>query len=1019
MLPEVLAWLSVGLLLALGEVAFALGTGRSLFLSYQEIGQYALAACSSMALLVLLLGSVFRFATRADRSGHVARIACSLAALLLGGWAGSLLTEGRRVRDLSYRPVLVVGIALLSALSLILLMRTATYVRARGTARAVWVWAIACFVAALVCLWVDRTILPRSYPAFHGVLFATGLASASLAAAAIPRTLLPKAVRRGPTLLLLTAALLAPLWLLVLARHSNASYAVSESAPFTRKLLVPIAGLLRREEARSLDPALVAHVDEAAVMPVKGIQLQDHDVLLITVDALRADMLAPYGGQGATPVLDGLAGEGVVFRRAYTPAPHTSYALASLLTAKFMKPVLELPGAERDHPTLPDLLRRYSYRTAAFYPPAIFFVDGASFDVLRQRGFGFEYRKEMFASGKERVTQLNAYLGEVEPGHPLFVWVHLFEPHEPYDPEPELRAGDSPKERYIAEVRASDRDIGELVRTFRAARPQATVIVTADHGEEFGEHGGSYHGTTLYEEQIKVPLIWSSPSVVQPGVVDAPVELVDIGSTLLSAAGVPREARMRGDDLGPLLAGQRDVGPKYAFSSVGRRHMVTDARFKAICAAEEQHCQLYDLIADPKEQRNLSSERPDVVSRLRSELDAFFATIPRTEALAMANGVGFPDALARAALGSPSVGPELVPLLGDVRAPVRRAAARALGELKQASALALLGRLRTTDPDAWVRAEASLAVLALGGEEAIDAVAALLVAGGTDADAGVAQETDEAHSLMRRAALVLSTYGRPEALPELSRLAEDTAAPEVDRLRAVAALGASHDRSVLGTLVSLLEDVRLREQVAVALGELGVSSARVPLAKQLANERYEPARRAELRALAKLKHPNTADFALRFLGMESSVPGGVRVLMELKALGPGSSYGAQVEDHRVRTGDWECGEGACKPLRGAALRFSGRTAGRPVRVTWLVWAGATGGVLQIGEQRWPVRPGEQQVSMVMPGRLATHFEPVTEGEVALIAFVVTSVTQEIPPPEPEPWEADAGTAETSETANTQ
>src|SRR5690606_2545964 len=124
------------------------------------------------------------------------------------------------------------------------------------------------------------------------------------------------------------------------------------------------------------------------------IDLRDHDVLLITVDALRADALSAYGGKGRMPELDALATDSVVFERAYTPAPHTSYALASLLTAKFMKPVVELPGASRDHATLPDLLRRYGYRTAAFYPPAIFFVDGARFDLLRERSFGFEYKKE-------------------------------------------------------------------------------------------------------------------------------------------------------------------------------------------------------------------------------------------------------------------------------------------------------------------------------------------------------------------------------------------------------------------------------------------------------------------------------------------------------------------------------------------------------------------------------------------------------------------------------------------------
>src|SRR5690606_30494727 len=123
--------------------------------------------------------------------------------------------------------------------------------------------------------------------------------------------------------------------------------------------------------------------------------------LLVTVDTLRADRLGAYGGRDLTPSMDALAAEGRVFGRAYTPTPHTSYALSSLLTGKYLRPVLELSRAPTDHPTLPDLLRRYGYRTAAFYPPAIFFVDAARFEALEARGFGFEYRKAMFAPAEE------------------------------------------------------------------------------------------------------------------------------------------------------------------------------------------------------------------------------------------------------------------------------------------------------------------------------------------------------------------------------------------------------------------------------------------------------------------------------------------------------------------------------------------------------------------------------------------------------------------------------------------
>jgi arylsulfatase A-like enzyme len=212
----------------------------------------------------------------------------------------------------------------------------------------------------------------------------------------------------------------------------------------------------------------------------------------------------------------------VLFERAYTPTPHTSYALSSLFTGKFLRQVLSLPNAPSEHPALPELLREHGYRTAAFYPPAVFFVDAERFKTLAERRFGFEYAKEMFAPAAERVRQLDRYLAQVEAGRSLFVWVHLFEPHEPYDPPPAFARGERPVERYDAEVSAADAAVGELVRTFRRSRPGALVIVTSDHGEEFGEHGGEHHGTSLYDEQVRVPLLWSAPGKLAAHVAERP-----------------------------------------------------------------------------------------------------------------------------------------------------------------------------------------------------------------------------------------------------------------------------------------------------------------------------------------------------------------------------------------------------------------------------------------------------------------------------------------------------------------
>jgi len=186
----------------------------------------------------------------------------------------------------------------------------------------------------------------------------------------------------------------------------------------------------------------------------------------------------------------------VRFDAAFSPTPHTSYAVTSMMTGKYMRPLLAL-GLGQDSDTWAGLLRKYGYRTAAFYPPAVFFIDEALFGSFRDRGLDFEYRKVEFATAELRAKQTNDYLGGVRPDQPLFLWLHLFEPHEPYVQHPEHPFGERPIDVYDSEIASADDAIGSVVDRVRAFRPHVTIIVTADHGEEFGEHGGRYHGTSL------------------------------------------------------------------------------------------------------------------------------------------------------------------------------------------------------------------------------------------------------------------------------------------------------------------------------------------------------------------------------------------------------------------------------------------------------------------------------------------------------------------------------------------
>jgi arylsulfatase A-like enzyme len=922
--------------LAALEIAWVLAHAEGLFLSFGERALYALACLGIAVLGVLALGALLWL----SRTRRWLRTTLALATLGFTGWTSWLLTAGRRVHDLPGRPFAVGGFAVLGAVA-----TYASLARLARAPRGSW-GALVGLPAALAILAADVLILPRGYPAFHLALALLAPCVVSYCALRAPPWRLPYA-----TWIALGLVLLGAFCTVRLAAHPTAGFAVREKAPWTARI------------TRLLEPVRQAKAASAKVTAQAGVgvDLRDRDTLLITVDALRADVLRRYGGKReVAPTLDALAEESARFVHAYSPAPHTSYALASLLTGKFVKPLVELGQPLGDPQTVPDRLRRYGYRTAAFYPPAIFFVDGASFRALAERGFGFEYRKEMFASARERVGQLDDYLREADATRPLFVWVHLFEPHEPYDPPADLPHDGSERGRYEAEVRAADRAIADLIGHFRAARPRATVIVSADHGEEFGDHGGSFHGSSLYDEQVRVPLLWSSPGVVAPRTLEAPVELTDVGTTILSTAGIPRDALMRGDDLGPALRGE--AGPKYAFASIDARHMITDGAYKLICGARELHCALFDLTRDPAELHNLPD--PALRATLRAELDGFLGSITRNE-------VGATVQLAL-----------LLPTLEDPRPAVRMEAAQVLARLHDPGARGALARAARFDDHEEVRAEAAIAAFSLGDVELAPSVLRSV------ASAPVARQ--------RRAALALAEARSSEAaVPVLAALIADEGASEVQRrqaLRALATLGAP---AGVEPAVAGLSSVRLREEAARVLGVLGGPRALEALRAQLREERYAPARHAEAEALRALKDPELVPSIRHYLGMQSSLPHGVQLLSEL---------GAPVTRvERIKRGAWVCHERGCTPGADAALKLP-HFVGKQRVTLWLEVAQPT--TLTLDGEAFALSPSESQLSLV---RVAGTLPVAANAQVSLRALVVVPAVPEIPPPAPEPW--DAGVVE--------
>lgn len=1001
-----------GALLAFGEAMLVLSTRSELFLSMREFvrfwGIVTCVAISLQVLLAALAGTIGQLIARLFRGRFAWGVAlvAGVCCVPASAWLFWALTNGRSVRDWNYRPFAVSAAVVITSLSVMgfatVLSQVRLSARLPGLRRALF-WFL--LLAAAGCLVADATLLYRLYPPFHWALAVLAVLSAASAAQLWPFA--PPASRFAAQLggaLGLLAGLVGPFLLRSTNDAPNLRYAIDQAAPLTGKLLRIV-----RSPQRRTSTALAAASRAADKRPAQpGISLRGQDILLITIDALRADRLRTYGShQDLTPNLDRLAADAAVFERAYTPTPHTSYAIGSMLTGKYLRPVLSLPGAPRDHTTLPRIVRRFGYRTAAFYPPAVFFVDEERFGALSADHFGFEYVKEMFASGPARVVQLQSYLEQAPAGHPLFVWVHLFEPHEPYEPAPGFDRGSTPELKYDAEVAAADAAAGELIRVFRARSPQATVIISADHGEEFGDHGGLHHGTTLFDEQVRVPLIWSSPGQVRARRIEAPAQLVDLAPTLLAALSIPRDPRMRGSDLSALLNGAPDDHQLRAFASIEELRMWTDGQHKLICESSEGSCRLYDLRKDPRELRDATPEQPEVAQRMAAELSQLVASIPEAEVLAMQSGDAWPKALARARLGDMAAREELLPLLADNRPAVVAETLRAIAQLRVVAAQELVVALADDSTDEHVRDEAALCALSLGATTWHDRVLARVKRIDLQRIS-----SREALDWPRRAAFALQPSSEPQVVQILVGLAADSGATAMERERALAALGRAGATDAVPAIIPLLEDVRVRPAAARALGALGGPRAVKALFKALSNERYPEARAAEVEALVALRIRKVTPQIVRFLGTDSGLPGGLEQWARLR----GPRAGGALIDLRHGTkpaglrGDWTCratmtsdGPPGCRPGPGRAdVTMAGRLAQGDARLVAVAWASGNDEWIQLGDREFELRRGRNEVALTLSGRGHNSLGVRASGNSYLELIGVVKRSPDVPPPPPQP-----------------
>ncbi len=363
------------------------------------------------------------------------------------------------------------------------------------------------------------------------------------------------------------------------------------------------------------------------------------DILLVTIDTLRADRLGCYGDPAArTPVLDGLAARGARFTQASTVAPITLPSHASILTGRYPAAhgvrnngTFSLPESEE---TLAEVFRREGWRTGGFVGAYVLsrpFRLDQGFETFDDRFDGpgaIEPPAGAAARGarpsERRAAAVTdaalAWLRGLGRSEPAFTWVHYFDPHADYAP-PEPFLSDFP-DRYRGEIAYTDMQIGRLLRGLdEGGRLDRTlIVVAADHGEAFGEHGETQHGLFVYEPTVRVPVLvaWEG-KIPARAVFEDEVSLVDVAPTVASLAGVGFSNALHGRDLSPLLLGGgkapeagngvlvENLLPRLEFGW-SELYALRRGGWKLIDAPRPE---LYDLRGDEGETRDLASDRPE------------------------------------------------------------------------------------------------------------------------------------------------------------------------------------------------------------------------------------------------------------------------------------------------------------------------------------------------------------------------------------------------------------------------
>ncbi|HSR67717.1 MAG TPA: sulfatase-like hydrolase/transferase [Acidobacteriota bacterium] len=383
------------------------------------------------------------------------------------------------------------------------------------------------------------------------------------------------------------------------------------------------------------------------------------DVILITIDTLRADRLGCYGYQEArTPHIDKLAKEGVRFERAFSPVPLTLPAHTSLLTGTYPPYHGVRDNAGFKVPdgmlTLAEVLSQRGYSTAAVVGSYVLdskfgldqgfdhYYDEFDLSQLQRISPGYVQR-----SADEVVDEALRWLNGQSDDRPVFLWVHLYDPHDPYQP-PQPYASNHPGRPYDGEIEFSDAQVGRLLEALRQQNryQDAVIALAGDHGESLGEHGEGTHGFFIYNSTLQVPLIIRLPQGEQGGrALQEYISLVDVFPTLSQILRLPRgaSAQVQGEGRFAAMLGRGRTStpqPLYA-ESYYPRYQFGWSQLRALILEDDKYIlspspELFDLEQDFQESDNLAGREQALANSLSSRLREFTARISRDEASSQA-----------------------------------------------------------------------------------------------------------------------------------------------------------------------------------------------------------------------------------------------------------------------------------------------------------------------------------------------------------------------------------------------